>query len=548
MVAKTMASYIARARQKRQSQQGPSVHVKVRKDQVANASGAQVFSAGPWEQLTRFLILGSEGGSYYAGEKKLTVDNAKNVEACIKEDGVSVVDTIVEISKAGRAYSNSPALLALALCTTGSDPETRGYAMAMMPEVARTGTHLFEFVEYANSIRGWGRLLREGVANWYNRLDTDKLAYQLIKYQQREGWSHRDAIRLSHPNPANDTVRNNLYKYVVKGAEKISYGDPMPGIVIAFEKAKTASTKELVKLITDYNLPREAVPTEKLNEIAVWEALMENMPVTAMIRNLGKMTSIGLLKAGSEGTLKVVNTLTDASILKKARVHPYNILVALDTYSQGHGMKGKLTWPVIQQVVASLDESFYQAFGWIEPSGRRTCMALDLSGSMHGWAGMANGNCIAGTKITPAQASLAMAMVTMRTEKKSDWKLMGFGHTFMELGLKVNTKLQDAVKAIKTANFGSTDCSLPFRWALQNRLPFDTFVVYTDNETNTGTHPFQAMKQYRDQMGIDAKLVVVGMTATKFTIADPKDKGMLDVVGFDTAAPQVIADFSANRF
>ena len=41
----------------------------------------------------------------------------------------------------------------------------------------------------------------------------------------------------------------------------------------------------------------------------------------------------------------------------------------------------------------------------------------------------------------------------------------------------------------------------------------------------------------------DAKLVVVGLTATKFSIADPNDPGMFDVVGFDAAAPQGIADF-----
>jgi 60 kDa SS-A/Ro ribonucleoprotein len=34
------------------------------------------------------------------------------------------------------------------------------------------------------------------------------------------------------------------------------------------------------------------------------------------------------------------------------------------------------------------------------------------------------------------------------------------------------------------------------------------------------------------------------MTATGFTIADPNDGGMLDVVGFDSATPNLIADFA----
>jgi 60 kDa SS-A/Ro ribonucleoprotein len=53
----------------------------------------------------------------------------------------------------------------------------------------------------------------------------------------------------------------------------------------------------------------------------------------------------------------------------------------------------------------------------------------------------------------------------------------------------------------------------------------------------------QALKDYRKAMGIDAKLIVVGITATDFSIADPEDAGMLDVVGFDSAVPQVIGDF-----
>jgi 60 kDa SS-A/Ro ribonucleoprotein len=34
------------------------------------------------------------------------------------------------------------------------------------------------------------------------------------------------------------------------------------------------------------------------------------------------------------------------------------------------------------------------------------------------------------------------------------------------------------------------------------------------------------------------------MASNGFTIADPADAGMLDVVGFDPAVPQVISDFA----
>ena len=85
-------------------------------------------------------------------------------------------------------------------------------------------------------------------------------------------------------------------------------------------------------------------------------------------------------------------------------------------------------------------------------------------------------------------------------------------------------------------------------YALEHKLPVDAFIVYTDNETWYGeVHPCQALDRYRQKMGIPAKLVVVGMTATEFSIADPNDSGSLDVVGFDTAAPQVMRDFIAKQ-
>ena len=92
---------------------------------------------------------------------------------------------------------------------------------------------------------------------------------------------------------------------------------------------------------------------------------------------------------------------------------------------------------------------------------------------------------------------------------------------------------------------GGTDCAKPMLYAKANGLEIDVFVVYTDCETWFGdVHPSEALKQYREHSGIhDAKLIVVGMTSNGFTIADPEDPGMLDMAGFDSAAPQVMREF-----
>src|SRR5271165_6763638 len=82
---------------------------------VPNSAGGYAFAVDEWARLDRFLILGSEGGSYYAGEQVLTRDNAQTVVRAIQTDGERAVTRIMEISVGGRAPKNDPALFALAL-------------------------------------------------------------------------------------------------------------------------------------------------------------------------------------------------------------------------------------------------------------------------------------------------------------------------------------------------------------------------------------------------------------------------------------------------
>ncbi len=134
---------------------------------AANSAGGYSFPVDDWARLERFLILGSEGGSYYAGERELTHDNAQAVLRAIAADGARAVSRIVAVSESGRAPKNDPALFALALAASASDLATRRAALGALPRVARTGTHLFQFAGFIEGSRGWGRALRRAIATWY---------------------------------------------------------------------------------------------------------------------------------------------------------------------------------------------------------------------------------------------------------------------------------------------------------------------------------------------------------------------------------------------
>ncbi len=523
---------------------------KIGSKQVQNTAGGFVFEVSDWTRLDRFLVLGTEGGTFYAGERELTRQNAAVVERLLKNDtdGVKLVGRIIEISEEGRAPKNDPALFALAMALKLGQSATRACARLAVPRVARTGTHLFHFAEFVKAFGGWGRGTQGAFSDWYSGMEPGKLALQVVKYQQRDGWSHRDLLRKAHvrPNLGNAQILN----YAVKGwpgVGPLPHPDKALQVIWAFEKAKTAKGKELVRLIEEYRLPHECVPNEQKNDPKVWAAMLPSMGATALIRNLGKMTNVGLLAPMSDASRIVAAKLGDVELLQKGKVHPISVLLALKTYSQGHGEKGKLNWSPVQQVVNALDQAFYSAFKAVQPTNKRTMLALDISGSMSQTqiAGMSG--------ITPRIGSCAMALVTAAVEEQH--MFVGFtsrnGIPTADKGglsiLNVNPRqrLDDVIQYTSRLPMAGTDCALPMIFATEAKLPIDTFIVYTDNETWAGNiQPTDALQNYRQKLGINAKLIVVGMTATKFTIADPNDAGMLDVTGFDSAAPAVMADFA----
>jgi 60 kDa SS-A/Ro ribonucleoprotein len=550
-------SYLKRIRPRRPPQSAPILG----SGQVPNSAGGFAWAVDDWTRLRRFLVLGSEGGSYYVSEWTLTRENAQAVERCLAADGPRAVEEIVRVSEEGRAPKNDPALFALAMAAGLGDEPTRKAALEALPQVARTGTHLFQFATFVEGFRGWGRSLRRAVGRWYAARPVEALAYQAVKYRQREGVTHRDVLRLAHPagdvtarNPTLDVSAEHarLFEWIVRGGET----DGLPRLVEGFVLAQDAeSPAQTAALVREYGLPREALQSEHLSSRGVWEALLVDMPMTAMIRNLATMTRVGVLEPGSRATATVVDRLGEVERIRRARVHPIALLAALHTYQSGRGARGRHTWNPVREVVDALDAAFYTAFENVEPAGARLLLALDVSGSMTGGE-------VAGVPgLTPRDASAALALVTAATEKRYEvvgffageggWKTgskgqWGYGDAGLTpLPISPRQRLDDVVKTVADLPFGGTDCALPMLYALAREREVDTFVIYTDSETWAGdVHPVQALQAYRAASGIDARLVVVGMVSNGFSIADPADPGMLDVVGFDTATPQLISDFA----
>jgi 60 kDa SS-A/Ro ribonucleoprotein len=545
--------------------------------QVRTHEGGVAFAVDHWTRLRRFLVLGSDGGTFYVGERELTAENTRIVAECLDEDAARTVAEIVAVSEAGRAPKQEPALFALALAAAHADPTARAAALTALPRVCRTGTHLFHFAAYVASLRGWGRGLRRAIGGWYNAKPLDELAYQALKYRQRDGWSHADLLRLAHPKPvlsgAEGTIdagRNALFRWIVDGELQEALATAAPAAyaqlaayteLASFELGASSLENGAIdlklvarssELIRQAKLPREAIPTALLTNPEVWAALLDEMPMTAMLRNLGTMSKVGLLTPGSDAARTVVARLGDGERLRRARVHPLAVLAATKVYAQGHGERSQATWRPVPAVVDALDAAFYAAFGNVAPTGKRLRLALDISASMDGAR-------IAGLPFLSArEASACMALVTAVVEPNHEF--VAYSDKLVPVAISPRQRLDDVVKTLKAIPMGGTFCALPVIDALKSKTAVDAFVSYTDSETWdasgrsvvrpwgwTDQAPAKPMAEclagYRERTGIAARSVVVATSATEVSLADPHDALSLDVAGFDTAAPQLIADF-----
>ena len=252
--------------------------------QVQNEAGGFVWKVDDLERFRRFLVLGSEGGTYYATQQKLGQENAQALLRLISEGrGPEAVKIIVEYSTEGRTAKQDPIILSLAICARSKHLETKRAAYAAITEVLRIPTHLFMFVEMCETLSkptstGWGRAHRKAIQKWYTEKKPRNLAVAVTKYKQRNRWSHRDLFRLCHVKPQNPAIQF-VIKYVVKGFDSVQQDAETPGVgqdvvsvfnfLKAVEEAKWMGQDQLVHSIKEHGLVREHVPTQHLNTAKV---------------------------------------------------------------------------------------------------------------------------------------------------------------------------------------------------------------------------------------------------------------------------------------
>ena len=589
--------------------------------QVLNHAGGYVWNITLEEHVMRYLIMGSKDmGNFYQTSAEVSLECSLAVLKMVADTTKfkTLCDMLKSVSLAGRAAKQEPTLLSIAaaivFAPTHVEKKMAYDLITTIPKsekqcCIRTPTHVFMLLGYVNSLsklktkgkgKGWGHGLKTAICSYYYNREGRDLAFSIMKYQNREGWTHADVIRMIHLDPSKlkDDGARLIIEYVmskhkrrendhsVKGKKNILLPNPHRALSQQEFSAKLDSIHlsptttewtslekvahllksclklqneknpaQAVKIIEGASLVRENIPTTFMNSFNVWESMLPNMQPEALMRNLGKLTTF---KEFEKHVSSVVQTLTNADKIRKSMVHPFKILVASKTYGNGKGDKGTLTWIPNTSIKSALSTMFEKSFGNLEPTGKKYMVAMDISGSMMS-------QCMGCQTITCREASAALAFILYKIEPRvllraftaapGSSSIYGSSHLNMNLpntgfynldsNVHKQMDLEQFTRETGKYPFGSTDCSLPMVQALSNKEDVDVFIITTDNETYAGKiHPQEALKQYREQMNKpNAKLIVIGMTANSLTIADPNDKNTLNLCGFDTSSFDIISMF-----
>ncbi|XP_047444588.1 60 kDa SS-A/Ro ribonucleoprotein [Mugil cephalus] len=517
--------------------------------------------SGPWEitdkaRLCRFLCYGSEGDVYTArDEGRVSMDNAEALRSMLQEGrGAEVVEEIKRFLQDGRAVRPGPSFFALAVCSQHTDTNTRQAAFKALKEVCRDPAHLFSFIQYKKELKEgmkcgiWGRGLRRAVSDWYNEQDPMSLAAAVTKCKRREGWSHQDLLRLAHTKPAKDAIAL-ISKYVKKGWKEVqaAYAEKEnPEEVVkvlsyleVVEKVKhSCDETEVVNLIEEHKLEREQLRTDYLKSKQVWRALLKEMPLPSVLRILGKMTSNKILEPGSSETQTICDRIQSEAALKKAKIHPFSILLASENYKRGQGFQGKTKWDPDSSILKALDVAFYKSFMNVEPVGKRFVVAVDVSTSLS--------SVVPGMSISTAVAAAAITMIFARTEADTQVLVYSEG-AVVPCSISADMTLADTTVELVKIPSGSTDCTLPITWATENGKSVDMFIILTNNPLwMFAVSPVESLKKHRQASGANSKLMMCGLTSIGHAIAETDDRGLLSICGFDLGALTVIRNVAQD--
>lgn len=494
--------------------------------QFVNREGAQTFRRTLKEQLIQVLTTNTLGNTFYVNRHELLAETLEIIYQAVRE--------IPEFVGKALVYARNRALLkkvptiglvALSGIRGDKQPFLKSFdRVVLIPDDLRTFVELCESGKITGR-KGFGGCAVAPVRDWLN----DMSEYHAVKYGSvnSKGKTLRDIIRLAHPKPATFALQER-FGWLTKGWSKIG-PDPSPTnpMIWALERLKrTTDEAEIVRLITDYNLPYEVVvPSVKSMTPKIWEALMKVAPYFNLLRNLNNFAKQGLFK-DEVNVEYVASRLADSRAILKSKILPFRFFDVFKAYTRGFGYEQKIA----DAISTALDLSFVNMPEF--PKGSRIAVGVDVSGSMtNSIPSRDPRGSFQGQEESNRFIDIASIFAAAILKKSENTVLLPFDMQLHTTRFVSSDSMMSIARKIAGLGGGGTSLGLPIEHLTRSKIRVDAFIGITDNEDWAyGDRGFyargsflEAWHEYRQLVNPEAKAFLVTIAPYRDAVA-PKDE------------------------
>jgi len=464
---------------------------------TANREGFPAYTRSLEEQLLQVLMTNTLNNFFYATSEKLLQETLEVHERALRKDPEFFAKALVYARNEG--FMRLQPIVGL----TKLAGERVDLFKRVFDRVVLIPSDLQDFFTILDaSGRGQGgRAIKGTVTKWLN----EKLSeYWVIKYggkSRGRGFSLGDIVRVVHPKPAGEK-QSSLFAYLrgVGGVEDLPQ-------VAVYEKFKRASTEEKAKLIREGRLPHEAVTGVGGLNKDCWRALVPQLPVLALLRNLNTLSRHGVL---DEARDLISSKLTNEEALRSAKVFPFQFLKAFEAVDS----------PWVRDVLRQSVEIAAKNIPLIKG---KTAIFLDISGSMYG------------------DFILIGAVFAFSLFKKVNGNAVFW--LFNDSVYEAQPSLVDSIlsQAERIRAYGGTNTGAPIELLTEKRIFVDNIIMITDEQQNEGNPFYRGLLRYRTKVNKNAKCYIIDVSPYRSAVVPLSDTLTYYIYGWSDRVLHFIA-------
>jgi 60 kDa SS-A/Ro ribonucleoprotein len=491
-----------------------------------NEHQAPAYALPPKHQLAQYAATGCLNSTFYASADEQL---AKVLELCEQVDADFIAKTAVFCRERGY-MKDMPALLCAVLSV-----KDRNLLNAVFPRVIDNAKMLRNFVQIMRSgavgRKSLGTAPKRLVREWLDARDP----VSLFKANVGQDPSLADILKMVHPKPK-DPNREALFGYFIGRDYNV---EALPDVVRIFENFKKAGSGNRGEVP---DVPFQMLTALELGT-AEWIEIARRAPWQMTRMNLNTFARQGVFREAGMAEL-IANRLRDPAKIGKARVFPYQLMVAYVMAASNAD---------IPQVVSNaLQDAMECATANVPQFPGKVYVFPDVSGSMSMAAtGYRQG---ATSAVRCVDIAALVAATVLRQNPQAE--VIPFETTVRDVRLNPRDSVMTNAEKLAKLMGGGTNCSAPLELLNQRRASGDLVIYVSDNESwvdaphygRFGGSATRTMKAWASFKQRNPKARMVCLDIQPYATVQAKEQAdILNIGGFSDQVFDVIAEFARGE-